>query len=159
MTKTEVLASIEELEGEIHRVEIKGLEGEHLVMAGEEETIPPGRAGGEPVVNLLPALDHYVMGYKDRRRFLDPEHHDQVFDRSGNAFPTVLLNGRIVGVWYEAGRKTKILLWEEVSGEVRRTISGEAVALAGFLGRKTTPTIEAYPSDLRVETPYRLGRR
>jgi len=39
------------------------------------------------------------MGYHDRRRFLAAEHRAKVFDRAGNAVPTVWANGRVVGAW------------------------------------------------------------
>ena len=39
------------------------------------------------------------MGYRDRGRFLDPEHRTKLFDRAGNAVLTVWVNGRLVGAW------------------------------------------------------------
>jgi hypothetical protein len=39
------------------------------------------------------------MGYRDRDRFLEPSLRDQVYDRGGNASSTVLVDGRVIGVW------------------------------------------------------------
>jgi DNA glycosylase AlkZ-like len=51
-----------------------------------------------PWVALLPALDPTTMGWKERDWYLGP-HADRLFDRNGNAGPTVWVNGRIVGGW------------------------------------------------------------
>lgn len=50
-------------------------------------------------VNLLPMLDPYTMGYKDRSRLLDPVFNETVVDRGGNVTSVVLVDGRVVGVW------------------------------------------------------------
>jgi hypothetical protein len=56
------------------------------------------QAPGEDVA-ALPLLDPYVQGYRDRGRFLDPERAGYVYDRGGNAAATLVLRGRIIGVW------------------------------------------------------------
>ena len=55
----------------------------------------------EPWAVLLPALDPTVMGWKERSWYLG-EHGPALFDRSGNAGPTVWWNGRIVGDYQAA---------------------------------------------------------
>ena len=55
-----------------------------------------------PLVSLLPPLDHSVMGYKDRSWFLSREHAPFIFDRSGNATSTILVDGQVAGVWDHA---------------------------------------------------------
>ena len=51
-----------------------------------------------PWAALLPALDPTVMGWTGRDWYLG-EHKAALFDRSGNAGPTVWWDGRIVGGW------------------------------------------------------------
>ena len=54
----------------------------------------------EPWAALLPALDPTVMGWTERGWFLgDPSARTALFDRSGNAGPTVWWNGEVVGGW------------------------------------------------------------
>lgn len=53
----------------------------------------------EPWVALLPGLDPTTMGWKERDWYLDPEHAELLFDRNGNAGPTVWADGRVVGGW------------------------------------------------------------
>jgi hypothetical protein len=84
-------------------------------------------------VNLLPTLDPYVMGYRDRRRFLAPEHYDQVFDQAGNAFATIWVNGQVVGVWRELEAAIELLLLWDVGGEALALLEAEAKRLGRFL--------------------------
>ena len=53
---------------------------------------------GVEAVSLLPALDPTIMGWKHRTWYLGP-HRTALFDRNGNAGPTVWVGGRAVGVW------------------------------------------------------------
>ena len=55
----------------------------------------------EPWAALLPALDATTMGWKQRDWYL-AEHGPLLFDRNGNASPTVWWDGRIVGGWAQA---------------------------------------------------------
>lgn len=106
-----------------------------------DQTGDPG-----PSVAFLPALDPSVMGWADRSWFLGP-HKDQLFDTNGNAGPTIVLNGRIVGGW--AQRKTgeiAIRLLEDVGQEATALIATEADQVAKWLAnvrvipRFRTPT-------------------
>jgi hypothetical protein len=47
-------------------------------------------------VALIPALDATTMGWAGREWYLGP-HRRQLFDLSGNAGPTIWVDGRIVG--------------------------------------------------------------
>lgn len=58
---------------------------------------PPPAA--EPWLALLPGLDPTPMGWKQRDWYLPPELSSSVFDRNGNAGPTVWIDGRIAGGW------------------------------------------------------------
>ena len=88
----------------------------------------------EPWVAFLPALDPTVMGWKERGWYLG-EHGPAVFDRSGNAGPTVWSGGRIVGGW--AARKdgeVAFRLLEDVGADAVAAIEAEASRLAAWLG-------------------------
>ena len=41
----------------------------------------------------------YLMGYKERDRYLDQKYYDYIFDRSGNATNSIIVDGVISGVW------------------------------------------------------------
>ena len=91
-------------------------------------------------VALLPGLDPTVMGWKEREWFLGP-HAARLFDRNGNAGPTVWADGRVVGGWgqrRDGGVETELL--EPVDATVARAVEQEAAALTDWLaGTVVTP--------------------
>ncbi len=97
--KSKVRQALEELRVEVTHVSIAGLEGRYLLLHPDVEPLSTSHISSQPTICLLPCLDPYMMGYKERARYLNPQHTTMVFDRSGNATSTVLVNGRIVGVW------------------------------------------------------------
>jgi hypothetical protein len=134
-TKGQTRAALKALCTAVVEVEIAGLEGPHLVLADDLEEIRTLTPFSEAWVSFLPALDPYVMGYKDRRRFLAVEHHPALFDRSGNAGPTVWIDGRVVGGW--ATRKdgsVAFRLFERRKAAERALVEAEARRLEEELG-------------------------
>ncbi|MFG2262107.1 winged helix DNA-binding domain-containing protein [Streptomyces sp. NPDC048720] len=59
---------------------------------------PPGP---EPTgdVRLLPAYDNYLVGFKDRRLSVEPEHERRVWPGGGQINPTIVVDGLVRGVW------------------------------------------------------------
>jgi hypothetical protein len=102
----------------------------------------------EPVswVAFLPALDTTTMAWADRGFYLG-DHARALFDRNGNAGPSIWLDGRIVGGW--AQRRTGEVVTrqlEDVGREATRRIKAEAGRVEQWLGadrvvpRFRTPT-------------------
>jgi hypothetical protein len=88
----------------------------------------------KPWVALLPALDSATMGWKERSWYLGP-HGPVLFDRNGNAGPTIWVNGRIVGGWAQRADGDVVYeLLEDVGREATTSIAHEADALATRLG-------------------------
>ncbi|MBU0493801.1 MAG: winged helix DNA-binding domain-containing protein, partial [Chloroflexi bacterium] len=137
LTKTETRNALKPLGPELAEVSIAGLGDAqaYLMLTDDAERLSDFTPPGEPFVFFLPALDPYIMGYKDRRRFLDPAHNDKVFDRAGNAVPTVWANGRVVGVWNQRDDGSVVYgLFEPVSEPEQALLDAEARRLEGFLG-------------------------
>jgi hypothetical protein len=109
-------------------VDLDGVPG--LVLADDLDPVPPP----EPWAALLPALDPTTMGWAGRDFYLGP-HRPVLFDRNGNAGPTIWWDGRVVGGW--AQRKTGevvLRLLEDVGGDAAAAIEAEAARLAAWLG-------------------------
>ena len=84
----------------------------------------------EQDVALLPGLDPTVMGRKERSWYLG-EHVSELFDRNGNASPTVWANGQVVGGWARrSDGEIVIELLEPVATELDSMIQGERARLS-----------------------------
>jgi Winged helix DNA-binding domain len=87
-----------------------------------------------PWIALLPALDATTMGWTDRSFFLG-EHGPRLFDRNGNAGPTIWVDGRVVGGWAQRSDGEVVThLLEDVGAQARAAIETEAARIAGWLG-------------------------
>ena len=93
-----------------------------------------------PWVALLPALDPTVMAWTARDWYLG-EHRSALFDRNGNAGPTVWSDGRVVGGWASgASGGVVVRLLEDVGSEASVAIEAEADRLGRWLGAtRVTP--------------------
>jgi hypothetical protein len=87
-----------------------------------------------PWVALLPTLDPTTMGWQQRDWYLGG-HGAAVFDRNGNAGPTVWVDGRVVGGWAQRrGGEVVYELLEDVGRVAAAAISAAASALESRLG-------------------------
>jgi hypothetical protein len=116
------LAALETVEVEVHG-------GTGLVLADDVERA----AAVEPWAALLPALDPTVMGWAGRDWYLGP-HGPELFDRSGNAGPTVWCDGRVAGGW--AQRKDGEIafrLFEDIGSDAAEAVAAAADRLGGLI--------------------------
>jgi hypothetical protein len=111
-------------------VEVTLDSGPGLLLAGDAERVAPV----EPWAALLPALDPTTMGWSERSWYLG-DHRPRLFDRSGNAGPTVWWCGRVVGGWAQReDGEIAIRFLEEVPAETVEAVAREADRMAGVLG-------------------------
>jgi hypothetical protein len=109
-------------------VDVDGTQG--FVLADDVGPVDPP----EPWAALLPTLDPTTMGWKERDWYLGP-HASVLFDRNGNAGPTVWWDGRVVGGW--AQRKDGEIVFElldDVGRDAVDAVESEAACLADWLG-------------------------
>jgi len=90
----------------------------------------------DPWVSLLPSLDPTTMGWKERVWYLG-DLDTQLFDRNGNAGPTVWVDGRVVGGWGQRpGGEVVFDLLVDVGAEAEQSIAACAAELESWLGDK-----------------------
>jgi hypothetical protein len=113
-----------------------------FVLADDLDDTPAVDAApnGAPPVALLPCLDPTIMGWKHRTWYLGP-HRDPLFDRSGNAGPTIWVGGRAVGAWSQRERGEVVTrLLEDVPKRDQRRVDAAARALTAWMdGMRVTP--------------------
>jgi hypothetical protein len=104
---------------------------------------------GPPPVTFLPALDPTVMGWKHRTWYLGP-HRGPLFDRTGNAGPTVWVGGQAVGAWSQrAGGEVVHRLLEPVGRREAARIEAAARRLTAWMGGvRVTPR---FPTPLQKQ--------
>nr|MDO8132769.1 winged helix DNA-binding domain-containing protein [Candidatus Njordarchaeum guaymaensis] len=95
-------STIEDLLGilktQLVRCKISGLKSECIMLDSDFERLRSFKTIPKKTVSFLPYEDPYVKGYADRERLIPSEMHDIVYSR-GEALPSILLDGRIVGTW------------------------------------------------------------
>jgi hypothetical protein len=126
------------LEGGAHGF---ALPGDELLVDGADRT---RAAAVGATVALLPGLDPTTMGWKERDWYLG-EHGPWVFDRNGNAGPSVWLDGRVVGGWAQRpDGEVVVRLLEDVGREAREAVEERAASLTrwfdGVVVRPRFPT-------------------
>ena len=122
--------------GALDVAEVEVDEGPAFVMGHDLEPTPPP----QPWANLVPSLDSTVMGWRDRHWYLG-EHSGRLFDRNGNAGPTVWWNGRVVGGWAQTrGGPIAYRLLEDIGARGEARIAQRASALEEWIGNtRVTP--------------------
>ena len=131
---------------------LRDLDAAEVALEGCDETgyvLPDDLADTPPVAPwgaLLPGLDPTVMGWQARSWYLGP-HAGQLFDRSGNAGPTVWWHGRVVGAWgQDADGRVQLEFVEDVGAPARKVLQRKASALTDWLdGVRVKPR---FPSPL-----------
>lgn len=126
-------------------VEVDLDDGVGLILPDDLEPTPRP----EPWVALLPALDPTTMGWQARDWYLGA-HKAALFDTSGNAGPTIWVDGRIVGGWaIRPSGEVVMRLLEDVGGETAAAIDAEAGRLTEWL--ESVSVIPRFPTPLYRE--------
>ena len=122
--------------GALDLAEVEVDTGPAWVMADDLDPVPsPGRWAA-----LLPGLDSTVMGWRERHWYLG-DRWDGLFDRNGNAGPTVWWCGRVVGGWGQRPDGSVVhRLTEDIGADGKAAVARRARALEVWLsGVRVTP--------------------
>ena len=106
------------------------------------------KAYGKSSVDLLPAFDEYLIGYKDRSAVLAVEHASRIVPgRNGVFQPTIVVGGRVAGTWKRRLKKNTIeitLIPFAQLGDLAESAIEAANAFSDFVGLPLSSTeIEA----------------
>jgi len=131
--------------GAVGAAEVALDDGVGYVLPGDLDPVDEA----DPWVALLPGLDPTVMGWKERAWYLG-DHASDLFDKNGNAGPTVWANGRVVGAWGQTERGEVVVeLFGRLGAATRKLVDAERESLRSWLG------------DVRIRTRFAtpLGRK
>lgn len=98
-------------------------------------------AAPHPAV-LLPAFDEYLVGYKNRDAVLDPAFVKRINAGGGLLNPTIVIDGRVVGVWKRTLKKSSVAIspawFVPLDAAHKEAFSRAAQQYGAFLGLAVT---------------------
>jgi Winged helix DNA-binding domain len=86
-------------------------------------------------VRLLAMWDSTLLAYEDRTRVLPQEYRKVVIDKRGDVAQTILVDGRVAGIWRVDGRRVRLEPFAPLPRAVRREAEEEAARVEAFLDR------------------------
>lgn len=133
-SQSDTLLALKALSAQTTTIELEGQPGDCVMLQPDAEVLASTGMPEYSYAALLPTLDPLIMGYQNRDRFLVPAQRNKVFDRAGNAMPTVWVDGRVVGVWRQRRDASVVTgLFEPVSSAGQAALTAEARRLEAFL--------------------------
>lgn len=130
---TDVKPALEAIRGRLDCIIISGVEY-YMVQPQDSDAAEYER------VFLLPGFDEYLLGYKDRSAVLDADFAPRICPGGNGMFlPTLILHGRVCGVWKRTLRKKEMLIqiqsFKKLHRGDKQGIEEAVVALEAFLSR------------------------
>ncbi len=98
-----------------------------------DELSPP-----TPIVRLLPRFDIYLLGYQKRNLAIPSQYAKRINAGGGIIHPTVMVDGRIVGIWKSKREKNHLVVmvepFEGLAPEIVGGLEVEVEDIGRFLG-------------------------
>ena len=134
--------AIELVRDELDQVDVDGRPGFRSAGSTPTAELAPGS------VRLLAGFDNYLVGYRDRGLFVAEQHRSSVYV-GGVIKPTVLVDGRIAGIWRltRTARSAAVTVtpFDTVAPPTRRALLAEVADIERFLATPTELTL-AHPA-------------
>jgi hypothetical protein len=137
--KTQAKKILNSLEEKIELIIMDDLDLEYIIYKKDMVDLDRITLKNKNIINFLPRLDPYLMGYKDRERYVNFDDFEYTFDRTGNATSTILLNGRVVGIWdivEKPDKLLKIYTFNEFEDNLMKKIKNEGFKIGKFMTGK-----------------------
>lgn len=122
-------------------VHLEGPDGEDLVDLADAPR-PPGDARAP--ARLLPMWDQVLLSHADRARIVPPEHRATVLRRNGDCLPTVLVDGRVAGVWRATEDGIEVTAFEALGDDTWAELESEAASLRALLADREPEVYRRY---------------
>lgn len=136
-----VTAARKAVEANVGRLTTVETEFGDMWLASERDNAAEDLRGSRARSNVLtlPGFDELILGYKDRRAFLEPDQFAAVVPGNNGVFkPTVVDAGRVVGIWKRTVTKSKVKVeaipFAEFSATQRKGIGRAAAGFGQYLG-------------------------
>ncbi len=134
LTKTQIKSALKCIESQLELVKISSIKKDYIMAKEDIIRIADNPISGESSLALLPGLDPYPMGYKDRERYISTKNYNKIFDRSGNITSTIFLDGVAVGVW-DAEEKPEPLVKFHLFNSIKSELLDELYSQARDIGQ------------------------
>jgi hypothetical protein len=91
---------------------------------------------------LLPAFDEFIISYKDRSAIIPNNVSKKIISNNGIFWPTILLNGKIAGLWSRANDKKGMIIkanfFENPTGKIAQLLKQALTSYNHFTGKKAS---------------------
>jgi uncharacterized protein YcaQ len=136
-TKTDLERALRTLKDQLSLVKISGLNEDYWMSKNDYDRCRVFRASKGTSVVLLPYEDPYTKGYNARDRLVDQDREREVYP-GGEAKPTILVNGKIVGTWTRSLRSSRVVrltFFKQPDRSVERKATEKAKEMANLISR------------------------
>jgi len=127
--KTKIQTALAKIQSKLLPIHIKNRLEEYVMLESDYSALKKFKAPRSLPVLLLPYEDPYTKGYQLRNRLVSADFERDVYV-GGEAQPTVLINGKIVGIWNrvfeEATEVITIELFQRLSRGEKNTLMDNA---------------------------------
>ena len=134
MTLTEARAIWAREQASLATVQVQGWEA--AILRTDLEELAQARLE-RPTVRLLPYFDTFLLGHREREHLAPAQHRPKIYRPQGWIAPTVLVDGRVAGVWQHTQEgnllRVKVTPFEPISRRAIAGVKDEARHLGRFL--------------------------
>ena len=102
---------------------------------------------------LLPMWDNTLLAYADRSRIIPPEYRELICRRNGNILATLLVDGRVAGVWRPVAGGIEATAFHRLDADTWAGLAAEADALMAFLADRDPAVYHLYEHWWEKEMP------
>jgi uncharacterized protein YcaQ len=123
------------LDDELTEVALRCSPHPSWMVADDLDSLNLGKSASATPSRLLPEFDPLIMGHKDKSRIIDGEDRKRIFLPLANVAPTILVDGRVIGVWnYKICDESFVLrLFREDGNPVSPELRSSVQSLQEFL--------------------------